>query len=271
MAVKNKVVQQLKYKLNKFQDNSIAGKVINIMETAKAMIDVGEWMRRRRVVESKTVELQLKNRNWIKQKLTSEQKSPVSQSDVTQTIEWLRKVSNFVPIASDKELEEIVKIMVLLSHERAKFPQLFTESGLKLMKSVREGMIRNMVVLSELRARQKEYLEYWFTDEYWISEWSRVLLDLSPDDNMVKYGFNDVKAKDFIFLLELELATADSASGLNNPMICMQAIENKDAFLIIPTEAAAKEYRDQVDQIIKNKITFTQWTKDTLEYLGLPK
>jgi len=269
--MKNKVILQLKYKINSIQDNSIVGKVIYTMETAKAMIDIGDWMRRRRVTQSKKIELQLKNRNWIKQKLVSEQKSPVSQSDVTQTIEWLKKVSNFVPIASDKELEEIVKIMVLLSHERAKFPQLFTDSGLKLMKSVREGMIRNMVVLSELRARQKEYLEYWFTDEYWISEWSRVLLDLSPDDNMVKYGFNDVKAKEFIFLLELELATADSASGLKNPMICMQVIENKNAFLIIPTEAAAKEYKDQVDQIINSKITFTKWTKETLEYLELPK
>jgi hypothetical protein len=235
------------------------------------MIDIGDWMRRRRVTESKNIELQLKDRKLIRQKLVSEQKSPVSKSDVTQTIEWLKKVSKFVPIASDKELEEIVKLMVLLSHERAKFPQLFTDSGLKLMKSVREGMIRNMVVLSELRARQKEYLEYWFTDEYWISEWSRVLLDLSPDDNMVKYGFNDVKAKEFIFLLELELATADSASRLKNPMICMQAIENKNAFLIIPTEAAAKKYKDQVDQIINKKITFTQWTKETLKHLGLPK
>ncbi|UCG01356.1 MAG: hypothetical protein JSW11_17275 [Candidatus Heimdallarchaeota archaeon] len=241
------------------------------METFRARIDIGEWRRRRGVTESKRMELQLKNRNWIKQKLASEQRSPVSQSDVTQTIEWLKKVSNFVPIPSDKELEEIVRIMVLLSHERAKFPQLFTDSGLKLMKSVREGMIRNMVVLSELRARKKEFLEHWFTDEYWISEWSRVLLDLSPDENMARYDFDDVKAKDFIFLLELELATADTASGLENPMICIQAIENKDSFLIIPTEAAAKEYKSQVDKIIKNKITFTQWMKETLEYLGLPK
>jgi hypothetical protein len=54
------------------------------------------------------------------------------------------------------------------------------------MKRVREGMIRYMVVLSELRAKKKEYLEHWFTDEYWIGEWSRVLLDLSPDNNMIK-------------------------------------------------------------------------------------
>ncbi|MFX0182102.1 MAG: hypothetical protein ACFE95_03375 [Candidatus Hodarchaeota archaeon] len=241
------------------------------METLKTMVDIDEWRRRRGAIESKNIELITKKQIWIKQKLISERKTPVSPSDVTQTIDWLKKVSNFVPIPSDKELEEIIKIMVLLSNERAKFSQLYDESGLKLMKSVREGMIRYMVVLSELRARQKEFLDYWFTDEYWITEWSRVLLDLAPDDNMEKYGFNDVKARDFLYLLELELATADDASGLKNPMICLQAIENKKTFLIIPTEAAAMEYKNQVDQIIDNKITFTQWTKETLEFIELPK
>ncbi len=241
------------------------------METTKILIDIEDWRRRRRVNEGESVKLLRKNKDWIKQQMTSHHGTTVSSDDVTQTIEWLKKVSKYVPIPSDKELDEIIKLMILLSIERAKFNQLFDKTGLKLMKSVREGMIRYMVVLSELRARRREFLDHWFTDEYWITEWSRVLLDLTPDDNMVKYGFNDVKARDFLYILELELATADDTSGLKNPMICMQAIENKDSFLIIPTEAAAKKYKNQVDQIINNKITFTQWTEETLEFLGLPK
>ncbi|MHA2246241.1 MAG: hypothetical protein ACXADY_14850 [Candidatus Hodarchaeales archaeon] len=241
------------------------------METSKVLMDIKDWERRRRVSESTEVKQLRRNNDWIKQQMTSQRGTTVSSDDVTQIIEWLKKVSKYVPIPSDKELEEILKIMLLLSIERAKFNQLYDEIGLKLMKSVREGMIRYMVVLSELRARRKEFLDYWFTDEYWITEWSRVLLDLAPDDNMVKYGFNDVKTRDFLYILELELATADDTSGLENPMICMQAIKNKDSFLIIPTEAAAKEYKNQVDQILSNKITFTQWTKETLEFLRLPE
>lgn len=241
------------------------------METYKTLIDIYDWRRRRQVTESPYVKKLRRNNNWIRRQMASQRGTTVSSDDVTQTIEWLKKVSKFVPIPSDKELEEIIKIMVLLSIERAKFNQLYDEPGLKLMKSVREGMIRYLVVLSELRARRKEFLDYWFTDEYWITEWSRILLDLAPDDNMGKYGFSDVKAKDFLNILKLELATADDSSGLKNPMICMQAIENKDSFLIIPTEAAAKEYTNQVDQILNGKITFTQWTEETLESLGLPK
>ncbi|MFX0016266.1 MAG: hypothetical protein ACFFB2_14900 [Promethearchaeota archaeon] len=241
------------------------------METTRALIDIAEWRRRRKVIENKRIELLLKNESWIKQRLISQRGSDVRPSEVSQTIEWLKKVSKFIPIPSDRELEEIVRIMVLLSNERAKFSHIYDESGLKLMKSVREGMIRYFVVLSELRARRKEFIDYWFTDDYWITEWSKILLDLAPEENMTKYSIADVTARDFLYILELELATADTASGLENPMICLQAIENKDAFLIIPTEAAAKEYKDQVDQIIDKKITFTEWTKKTLKHLGLPK
>jgi hypothetical protein len=107
-------------------------------------------------------------------------------------------------------------------------------------------------------------LEHWFTDEYWIGEWSRILLDLSPENKMVKFGFDDIKVKDFLFLLELELAAADDASKVEKPMVRLQPIENKEAFIIIPTEAAAEEYKVQVDRIMNKTVTFTQWVKDTL-------
>ena len=236
-----------------------------------ATIKVEEMLKRRRMdPETDRMEL-IKNKGLVQRTLALIRGKEVSSDEVNSTIKWLEKVSKYVPIASDKELEEIVKIMVILSEERAKFNELYDVPGLKLMKRVREGMIRYMVVLSEIRARSGEYLEHWFTDEYWISEWSRILLDLKPNDNMVKFGFNDIKAQDFLFLLELELAAADDASKLEKPMVRLQPIENKDTFLIIPTEVAANDYRIQVDRILNKDVTFTNWVKDTLISLKLPK
>jgi len=236
-----------------------------------ATIKVEEMLQRRRMDPKKDRMELIRNKGLVQRTLALIRGKEASSEEVNSTIKWLEKVSKYVPIATDKELEEIVKIMVILSEERAKFNELYDVPGLKLMKRVREGMIRYMVVLSEIRARTGEYLEHWFTDEYWISEWSRILLDLKPNDNMVKYGFNDIKAQEFLFLLELELAAADDASKLEKPMVRLQPIENKDAFLIIPTEAAANDYKIQVDKILNKTVTFTNWVKDTLISLKLPK
>jgi len=235
-----------------------------------ATIKVEEMIKNRKMAQKKEHIEIIKNKGLIQKTLAAIRGKEVSEQEVVNTISWLEKVSKYVPIASDRELEEIVKIMVLLSKERAKLNELYDKPGLNLMKRVREGMIRYMVVLSELRARRKEYLEHWFTDEYWISEWSRVLLDLKPEDNMVKYGFDDIKTKDFLFLLELELAAADDASKVEKPMIRLQPVANKDSFIIIPTEIAASDYKIQVDRIVSNDITFTQWVRDTLISLKLP-
>ncbi|MFW9854786.1 MAG: hypothetical protein ACFFFG_06980 [Candidatus Thorarchaeota archaeon] len=203
----------------------------------------------------------------ILSKVTGKASSP---EEIRKRIEWLEKISEYVPIDSENELEELVKIMVLLSQERARLNELYDYPGLDLMKRVRSAMIRYLVVLSEIRARQKEYLEHWFTDEYWIFEWSRVLLDLSPENDMVKYGFENIKVRDFLFLLELELATADDASRIEKPMVRLQTIENKEAFLIIPTQTAAEEYEVQVNRILNESLTFADWIGDTLRAFKLP-
>ena len=226
-------------------------------------------IKQRHVSSRKDYDQITRNRDLIQKTLTKIRGSEVSDAELESTMKWLQKVSKYVPISSDKELEEIVKIMVLLSKERAKVNELYDKPGLDLMKRVREGMIRYMVVLSEIRARRKEFLEHWFTDEYWIGEWSRILLDLSPENKMVKFGFDDIKVKDFLFLLELELAAADDASKVEKPMVRLQPIENKEAFIIIPTEAAAEEYKVQVDRIMDKTVTFTQWVKDTLVSLRI--
>ena len=226
-------------------------------------------IKQRHVSSRKDYDQITRNRDLIQRTLTKIRGSEVSDAELESTMKWLQKVSKYVPISSDKELEEIVKIMVLLSKERAKVNELYDKPGLDLMKRVREGMIRYMVVLSEIRARRKEFLEHWFTDEYWIGEWSQILLDLSPENKMVKFGFDDIKVKDFLFLLELELAAADDASKVEKPMVRLQPIENKEAFIIIPTEAAAEEYKVQVDRIMDKTVTFTQWVKDTLVSLRI--
>ncbi|MFX1506951.1 MAG: hypothetical protein ACFFDC_12680 [Promethearchaeota archaeon] len=232
---------------------------------------ISEMIKRRKQKPTKEQELLIRNKSLVQRTLEAVKGVPVSEQEVSSTIEWLEKVSNYVPIDSEHELEEIVKIMVLLSQERAKLNDLYDYPGLNLMKRVREGMIRYMVVLSEIRARQQEFLEYWFTDEYWLTEWSRILLDLPLEGNMEKYGFTDVNAKEFLFLLELELATADDASKVEKPMVRLQLIEGKDSFLIIPTEAAAEEYEITVDRILNETVTFTEWVTDFLKALKLPK
>lgn len=241
------------------------------------MTRIQESIKNRRVPrKEKDIEqvyrLYIRNQDLIKKSLEVHHGESVPESIVDSTIQWLEKVAKFVPITSDTELEELIKVMIILSHQRAKLNELYDEPGLNLMKRVREGMIRYMIVLSELRARQKEYLDYWFTDDYWISEWSRILLGLLPECTMEKYGFADIKAKDFLFLLELELAAADSTSHLENPMVRLQPLANKEAFLIIPTEAAAEEYKFHINRILSDDtVTFTEWVHDTLYRLGLPR
>ncbi|MHA2246521.1 MAG: hypothetical protein ACXADY_16385 [Candidatus Hodarchaeales archaeon] len=241
------------------------------------MLKIRESLRKRRVPRNekhteRVYRLYVRNRELIEQTLRVYQGKQAFEDDIVSTIEWLEKVSQYVPITSENELEELIKVMVLLSQHRAKFDQLYDKPGLNLMRRVREGMTRYMIVLSELRARRKEYLEYWFTDEYWISEWSRIILDLSPENNMEKYGFANIKAWDFLFLLVLELAAADHVSKVDKPMVRLQSLENNEAFLIIPTEAAAEEYKTQIDRILSdNTVTFTQWVIDTLSELELPK
>ena len=238
--------------------------------TEYAEIKVQEMLKRRRISPHEDYERFIKDKGLIQKTLSRIRGYETSEAEIESTIKWLEKVSKYVPIASGKELEELIKIMVLLSKERAKFNELYDKPGLDLMRRVREAMIRYMVVLSELRAKRGEWMQHWFTDEHWLGEWSRVILDLAPDNNMIRYGFDDIKARDFLFLLELELAAADDASKIDKPMIRLQAIENKEAFLIIPTEVAAEDYKIQVDRIISGQVTFTQWVKDTLAVLKLP-
>ena len=242
---------------------------LEIQKYKLSVIKIEDLFKKRRMDPDKEFE-HIRNQKLIHKILSRVKGEDTSEQEVRNTIKWVEKISKYVPIASENELEEIIKIMVLLSQERAKLNELYDYPGLNLMKRVRECMIRYMVVLSEIRARQKEFLEHWFSDEHWIAEWSHILLDLSQESKMTKYGFENVKARDFLFLLELELATADDASKLEKPMIRLQPIKNKESFLIIPTQAASEEFEVQVNRVLNNNLTFTEWVRETLRGFKLP-
>ncbi|MHA2245909.1 MAG: hypothetical protein ACXADY_13180 [Candidatus Hodarchaeales archaeon] len=211
------------------------------------------------------------NEENIRRAFMAISKTERTEAQINETIAWLEKLSEYIPISSEKELEEIIKLMIMLSEVRARLNFLYDRSGLNLMKRVRECMIRYLIVLSEIRAHRKEYFTHWFTDESWIFDWSRVILDLLPTANMEKYSFPDLTAHDFLLLLTLELACADSTSKLDNPMIRMQAVEDKPgSFIIIPTDAAAKEYKIHVSKILNDEITFSEWVDQTLIAYKLP-
>ncbi|UCG04051.1 MAG: hypothetical protein JSW11_08695 [Candidatus Heimdallarchaeota archaeon] len=213
------------------------------------------------------------NENNVKRALLALSKNERSDSQIKETINWLEKISQFIPIPSEKELEELIQLMILLGKQRSKFNFLYDKLGLELMNRVRECMIRYLIVLSEIRVSRKEFLPHWFTEEAWIFDWSRLLLNLLPTDDMDIYSFSDITAHDFLHLLTLELACADSTSKLEKPMLRMQRVENNRLceFIIIPTEAAAKEYQIQVTRILNKELTFTEWVNQTLAAYDLPK
>ncbi|MFX1535637.1 MAG: hypothetical protein ACFFDI_15600 [Promethearchaeota archaeon] len=208
----------------------------------------------------------------IKRSYAKVTSSTASEEQVKELLAWLENIARYIPISEEKELELVIKIMITLSEERAKLNYLYDKPGLDLMMRVREYMLRFFVVLSELRANQKEYLTDWHLDEYWIFEWCHIILGLLPDDTMDVYGFPELKARDFIFLLTLELACADSATKLEYPMIRMQPSEEfPDKYIYIPTEKAVQDYHVVVKEILEGTKTVSKWVRDMQEVYKLPK
>lgn len=210
------------------------------------------------------------NRHSLERSLMKISQSETSDEQINQMISWLERVSKFIPIPSEKELEEIIRIMILLSHERARLNHLYDYPGLELMKKVRECMIRYFVVLSEIRASRKEYISHWFLEDYWMFEWSNALFALQPSDTLDEHTFPDLVVRDLLHMLALELACADSVSKLEKPMIRMQPLGDKtERFILIPTHVAANTYDIQVSKILKGELTFTEWVEDTLKVYKL--
>ena len=153
--------------------------------------------------------------------------------------------------------------MITLSIVRNELNFLYDKPGIELMQKVRECMIRYFVVLSEYRAQHKEFFLYWHLEDNWYHEWSQVILNLLPHENMEKYGFPDLLVRDFLKLLSLELACADSASKIDAPLIRMQETPDLDGKMIfIPTDKACNEYKITVSKILKGDQTFAEWVRE---------
>ncbi|MFX0095634.1 MAG: hypothetical protein ACFFBD_28110, partial [Candidatus Hodarchaeota archaeon] len=147
--------------------------------------------------------------------------------------------------------------------------QTLTGKGLQ---RVREFMLRFFVVTSELRANQKEYFVYWHMDEYWIFEWCHIILGLLPNQLMDIYGFPELKARELVYLLALELACADSATKLEAPMIRIHPAEEfPKRCIYIPTEKAAQEYHPIVSKILDGSQTLSEWIRGMQFLYKLPK
>ena len=206
------------------------------------------------------------NKQNLEHTITKISQAEASEENIKQLIIWLERVSKFIPIKTEKELEDIIKIMILLSRERAKINYLYDYPGIELMEKVRECMIRYFVVLSEIRATRKEYISHWFLEQYWVFEWSHALFGLDPSENLENYDFPDLTAGDLLHMLTLELACADSVSKLEKPMIRMQPLDDTmKQFILIPTYIAANNYDIQVSKILKGELTFSEWVEDTLK------
>lgn len=231
--------------------------------------NVRHLVNKRNLFPKKEVSNQIINENQIKSSIRNLSLS--SAVDTKDLLSWLQKMVNYIPISSEKELEETIRVMIRLSEERARLNYLYDKPGIELMKRVRDYMASFFVVLSELRANQEEYFPFWHLEEYWIFEWCHILLNLLPNETMENYGFPQLKARELVYLLALELACADSATKLEAPIIRMHASSDLSSELMyIPTAIAAEEYKITVSRILNKTLTFTEWIREMQSVFKLP-
>jgi len=218
--------------------------------------------RRTKFPEKKTLEKVISVKN-VKRSFSNLSISESSEVRISETISWLERISKYIPLSNEDELEVIIKLMVSLSLARSEFDFLYDKPGIELMQNVRECMIRYFVVLSEYRAQHKDFFLYWHLEDHWYHEWSQVILNLLPHEKMEKYGFTNLVVRDFLNLLALELACADSASKIEIPLIRMHITpELEGKMIFIPTEAASREYQITVSKILNGDQTFAEWVRE---------
>jgi hypothetical protein len=81
--------------------------------TDYASLKVEDMIKERRLTPEQDYEKIIKNKTLVQEILGRVRVSEASKSEIDSTVKWLENVSKYVPIASEKQLEEIVKIMVL--------------------------------------------------------------------------------------------------------------------------------------------------------------
>jgi len=188
------------------------------------------------------------------EKLLNRRQQQISEEELNRYYKIISEVAKKGIVIEDEcVLEEVVDCMIELSFHRAKLSKLYTEQGLKYMRALRESFITYYTIMSDLRRQRKEYVPFHFLDKPVLSEISEVLLGIPIDEKLPGYKFTVLE---LLRMLQLEMACADSASGLEVPLLRMKKKdEEEDSFYMIPTPSAFQEYSYLTERIQKKRLT----------------
>lgn len=181
------------------------------------------------------------------------------ETDKAKIITWIKNISVSISLESEKEFEYLLEKMKELAEIRERLHFLFYGKNIEFFRKIRESMEKIFVVLSELRVERKEFIPYWFSEDYWVNFWSQTIFKESPESTLSNiYGIN-IKIKDLIKYLVLELVTADSASKLDKPMIIKVPDDDTQCCMLIPSLHASKVYEETINKILNGKFTISEW------------
>ena len=180
------------------------------------------------------------------------------ETEVTRYLKWLQEAAEKgVIIETEADIEELVDIMTELSFQRAKLSSLYSEKGLEYKKTIRENFISYFTVKAYLRKQREEFVPYYFLDEPNLAEVSQLLFNISLDEKVPNFQFS---ARDLLRMLELELASADTASGLDEPLLRLKKADENN-FYMVPTPKSLLMYRDIAERIERGNPKLDEWVK----------
>ncbi|MFX1256042.1 MAG: hypothetical protein ACFFCZ_30825 [Promethearchaeota archaeon] len=198
----------------------------------------------------------------------------VSKTEAKAYLLWLEKLSDFIPIVTPDDIRDLLNQMVELGYLRVRLHELYDVKGLNVMKKVRDSMIRYYTVIAETRRLTGQFLDYYFWDKVMLTEIGRVLLNTELEAKIEKLGFPQITCGDFLNLLKLELACADSASKVQVPMLILKPHPDEpSSYLMIPTETALRKYYDEITAIYERKTVLAAWLQKIkpVDSQGYPK
>ncbi|MFX0064602.1 MAG: hypothetical protein ACFFC7_20710 [Candidatus Hermodarchaeota archaeon] len=184
----------------------------------------------------------------------------VAETEARAFLKWLEDLSKIIPITDEPTIRDLLNQMTELGYLRTRLDELYDVKGLDVMKKVRESMIQYYTVVAETRRLRDEFVDYYFWDKAMLTEIGHVLLNSGLENKIERLGFTQITCGDFLNLLKLELACADSASKLEQPMLILKPNPNDpSSYLMIPTEAALEKYNEDIDKIHKGKEVLAAW------------
>ncbi len=191
------------------------------------------------------------------QHLRARRQEAVSKAESEAMLKWLQELSKVVPITEKTRIAELLLQMEELGYLRAKLNVMFDIEGLRIIKLAQDALIRYYTVVAERRRRRNEWVPYYFSDEAMLREIARVLLHYGLDDKMERLGFPTVRVGDFLDMLKLNLACADSASQLDDAYLLLR--KHEEGYLMIPTGKAVTEFTKDITGIEEGKTSLVPW------------